>query len=195
MIILKTVLKTGGEYKPEHVLRIKKMLEMYVKCPARFVCYTDLPAIEGVETRPLLHDWPGWWSKIEIFRDAEESFYIDLDMTVQGDITDMVMIDRNFVALRNLSERIGGIGSAMMKWKGDFSHLYETFESDPEYHIKKNSRIHTPFHGDQGFIWSHLNIKPDFFQKKFPKRIKKFNSGNADVLVYYGKNRPWGSEK
>ena len=117
MITLKTVLKSGGEYKPGHVLRVQDMLDKYVDCPARFVCYSDVE-IEGVTVRPLLHDWPGWWSKIEIFREVEDSFYIDLDMTIEGNITDMVMADSYFMALRNMNHRIGGIGSAMMKWRG-----------------------------------------------------------------------------
>lgn len=197
MITLKTVLKSGGEYKPEHVLRMQGMLDKHVDCPARFVCYSDVE-IEGVTVRPLLHDWPTWFSKIEMFRDIEDSFYIDLDMTINGNITDMVMANSNFMALRNMNPRIGGIGSAMMKWCGDFTRIYNTFSESPEYFIDRHSnKIGTPMHGDQGFVFSvacnpATGFKIDCFQNKFPNRISVFRTPTTtDIKVYYGKMRPW----
>lgn len=195
-MILKTVLKSGGEYTIEHVYRMKKMLEQYVDCPTQFVCYSDVE-IRNVKTRPLLNDWDGWWSKIEMFRDIEDSFYIDLDMTINGNISDMVQSDSKFMALRNMNPRIGGIGSALMKWRGDFSRIYNTFLDDPEYFINRHSnKIGTNMHGDQGYIFSvscnpHTGFKIDSFQDKFPNRIKTFNEVGGDIKVFYGKHRPW----
>lgn len=192
MITLKTVLKSGGEYQEKHVLRMRDMLEFYVRCPSKFVCYSDLN-IPGIETRPLLHNWPGWWSKIEIFREVEDSFYIDLDMTIQGDITDIVMADSDFMALRNMAPRIEGIGSAMMKWSGDKRFIYETFKSDPEKYMAGHGRDKkgTPWLGDQGFIWSLCKGDIGLFQSSFKGRIKKFNEPGGDIKVYYGRSRPW----
>lgn len=193
MIILKTVLKSGGEYTPEHVLRMQEMLDRYVDCPARFVCYSDID-IPGVTVRRLLHDWPGWWSKIEMFRDVEESFYIDLDMTIMGNITDMVTVDSDFMALRNMTPRIEGIGSAMMKWRGDKRFIYEAFKSDPEKYMAEHGRdkMGTPWLGDQGFLWALCKDDLEFYQSRFPNRIKKFTDSGGDVKVYYGRNKPWG---
>lgn len=193
MIILKTVLKSGGAYKPEHVLRMQGLLDQYVDCPAKFVCYSDIE-IEGVEVRPLLHDWPGWWAKIEMFREVEDSFYIDLDMTITGNITDMVTVDSDFMALRNMTPRIEGIGSAMMKWRGDKRFIYETFKSDPGRYMAEHSRdkMGTPWLGDQGFLWSLCKDDLEFYQHRFPNRIKKFNEQGGNVKVYYGRNKPWG---
>lgn len=197
MITLKTVLKSGGEYKPEHVLRMQEMLDRYVDFPARFVCYSDM-GIPGVTVRPLLHDWPTWFSKIEMFRDVEDSFYIDLDMTVQGNITDMVMVDSDFMALSNMNPRIGGIGSAMMKWRGDYTRMYNLFSDNSEHFIQRHSnKIGTPMHGDQGYIFSFAcspfeGFKIDCFQDKFPNRISDFRTSNqTDIKVYFGKRRPW----
>lgn len=197
MITLKTVLKSGGEYKPEHVLRMLEMLDRYVDCPARFVCYSDID-IPDVTVRPLLHDWQGWWSKIEMFRDVEDSFYIDLDMTINGNITDMVMADSDFMALRNMTPHIGGIGSAMMKWRGDFSFLYTLMKQDENFVLENYGRdkMGTPWLGEQGWIYAVQQSEDDgfaieHFQDKFPNRIKRFNEKGGDVKVYYGRNRPW----
>lgn len=190
MITIKTVLKSGGEYKPEHVQRMQEMLDRYVDCPSKFVCYSDVE-IPDVIVRPLINGWKGWWSKIEMFRDVEDSFYIDLDMTITGNITDMVMVDSNFMALRNMNPRIAGIGSAMMKWKGDYSCLYRDFLKSPLTHMQSNNQIGTAFHGDQGFLWRQTDCKIEFFQEKFPDRIKRFDQSGGDIKVYFGKRRPW----
>lgn len=190
MITLKTVLKSGGAYKPEHVLRMLGMLDRYVDCPAKFVCYSDID-IEGVEVRPLLHDWPGWWAKLELFREVEESFYIDLDMTITENITDMVMVDSDFIALRNMTPRIQGIGSAMMKWRGDKRFIYDKFKGDSERYMADNNKIGTNNWGDQSLIWKLMNGNIEYFQSKFPNRIRKFNQTGGDVKVYYGRNKPW----
>lgn len=189
-IIVKTVLKSGGEYKQEHVHRIYQQLDRYVDCPVKFVCYSDLK-IPGFTTRPLIHDWSGWWSKIEMFKDIEDSFYIDLDMTIQGNITDMITVDSDFIALRNMNPNIEGIGSAMMKWRGDKSFIYEKFKSDPQRFITENSKIGTNKWGDQSFIWKEMGGDIDFYQLRFPARISRFDRPEGDVKVYYGRNRPW----
>lgn len=191
-IFLKTVLKSGGEYRPEHVLRMLDMIDKYVDCPYTFVCYSDTE-IPDVTIRPLLHGWPGWWSKIHLFKDIEDSFYIDLDMTITGNITDMVMVDSDFIALRNMNPRIEGIGSAMMKWRGNKSYIYYGFNTDTQGQMLQHGRdkIGTPWIGDQGYVWKILDGKIDFFQDKFPDRIKKFNETGGSVKVYYGKHRPW----
>lgn len=190
MITIKTVLKSGGEYKPEHVLRMRDMICKFVNVDFRFVCYSDVE-IPDVAIRPLINGWKGWWSKIEMFRDIEESFYIDLDMTVQGNITDMVTVDSNFIALHNMNPRIAGIGSAMMKWRGDKTRIYHNFLKSPLTHMQANNRIGTPFNGDQGFLWRQMDGEIEFFQQKFPDRIKRFDQSGGDIKVYFNKRRPW----
>lgn len=191
-LVIKTVLKTGGEYDPGHVIRLAEQLRKHVNIPYRLVCYTDAVfTCAGIEIRPLLHDWPGWWSKLEIFRDIERSFYMDLDMTIEGDITDIVARDYDFAALNNMNPRIGGIGSAVMAWNGDKTRLYHLFKSNPAKFIAENSQRSTKFWGDQGFIFSNWPPQ-ERFQNIFPKRIKRFDEiGQCSIKVYFGKWRPW----
>lgn len=190
-MIIKTVLKSGGEYKPEHVQRIYDMIRKHVKFHYDFVCYSDLDFPFAGQIRKLYYGWPNWWSKLEIFRDIEDSFYIDLDMTIHGDITDIVSRSYDFAALSNMNPRIAGIGSAMMAWSGNKRFLYDSFRENPHRYIAENKSIGTEHWGDQGFINSKIsNIER--FQKIFPDRIKRFNeSGPADIRVFYGRHRPW----
>lgn len=192
MIVIKTVLKSGGEYKKDYVYRMRDMISQYVNCEYKFVCYSDVE-IEGVEVRDLEKNLPKWWSKIEIFRDVEESFYIDLDMTIHNDITDIVSCETDFMALKNMNPKIGGIGSAMMKWKGDKRFIYNQFLRFPEEYMEifNDKKIGTPLLGDQGFIWSLMKNDTEYFQDKFPNKIRRFNQNGGDIKVYFGKYRPW----
>ena len=59
--------------------------------PHRFVCLSDVP-IKDVETVPLKHDWPGWWSKMALFDPAIEGdiFCTDLDNVFLGPLDDIL---------------------------------------------------------------------------------------------------------
>ena len=57
-----TVLRSGGEYGPRHVQWLARQIP-------GLVCLSDRK-VEGVETIPLRHDWPGWWAKMEMFSDV-----------------------------------------------------------------------------------------------------------------------------
>lgn len=191
MVVVKTVLKSSGKYKAEHVYRIQRHLREYVKIPYKFVCYSDIEFQMQGEIRPLKQFWPGYWSKIEMFRDVEESFYIDLDMTISGDISDIVARKSRFCALRNMNPRIPGIGSALMKWAGDHRYIYDNFMANPREHMEKNSFLGTAYLGDQGFIYRQVE-GIELFQDLFPRRIQRFDQKNgADITVYYGKWKPW----
>jgi hypothetical protein len=103
----------------------------------------------------------------------------------------MVLVPSKFIALRNMTPRIEGIGSAMMKWSGDYRKIYERFLDDPERNISENNSIGTNNWGDQSFIWKVLHGDVEFFQNKFPDRIKKFNEPGGDITVFYGRKKPW----
>ncbi|EXF45268.1 hypothetical protein BAY1663_02347 [Pseudomonas sp. BAY1663] len=74
------VLRSGGEYRPEHVRALARRIP-------KLVCLSDVP-IPGVQTITMLHDWQGWWCKMELFRPDiyGDMFYLDLDTVVVGDI-------------------------------------------------------------------------------------------------------------
>lgn len=191
LLIIKTVLKSSGKYKAEHVYRIQRHIREHVKIAYKLVCYSDIEFPFTGEIRPLLHFWPGYWSKIEMFKEVEESFYIDLDMSICGDISDIVARRSKFCALRNMTPRIHGIGSALMKWEGDHRYIYDNFKANPRLHMDMNSRLGTAYLGDQGFIYREV---PDIelFQDLFPGRIERFDEKRgADIKVYYGKWKPW----
>ena len=82
------VLKSGGDFNPDHVTRLLTQIEKHLTVPHKVFCLTDYPGISSgaIEGIPLLDNLPGWWSKIEIFRTFTNALYFDLDTTILGDI-------------------------------------------------------------------------------------------------------------
>lgn len=181
-----TVLKSGGDFRREHVVRLQKQINGY------------LDNFEFVELNDsnLIHGWPGWWSKIEAFRIRGPVLYFDLDTTVRDDIRPLADIARShhFVALREFN-RLDQIGSGVMAWRGDMSRLYRLFASNPDRFMAENDvREHW---GDQGFINSHQR-KRAYWQDLLPGAIKSFkleylhgDRRGTRVIAFHGKPRPW----
>ncbi|KKK78135.1 hypothetical protein LCGC14_2846620, partial [marine sediment metagenome] len=70
-------------YSVRWVKRLRNMVSRNLPIPHRFVCLSN---VEGpCERIPLLHNWPGYWSKIELFRPGifeDRVLYLDLDLVV-----------------------------------------------------------------------------------------------------------------
>lgn len=197
------VYKSGGfkngkrpvEYNATQVQWLKRQCDKHLS-GVEFVCLTDVGEIEGVNTIPLLHDWPGWWSKIELFR-FENVFYIDLDTVILNDIRYMLDLD-DFHALRNLSQhkRRGRIvmGSGIMTWGRSYRHVYDNFDIG---RIGLYSRSQNKW-GDQGYIHEQVNYKP--LQDAFPDKIYSYkfdgidqSNPPGDIICFHGNPKPWDS--
>lgn len=76
MTTIVTVLRSGGEYFPEHV---RHLHAQFHGLPS--VCLSDV-GVQGVSTVPLRHDWPCWFAKMELFHPElikDDILYFDLD--------------------------------------------------------------------------------------------------------------------
>lgn len=206
--VVACVMKTGGwknrhmhvEYTAAQVRWLRDQVAANLRTAHRFVCFSDIE-IDGVEVVPLTDNLPGWWSKIELFKhDLGRVFYIDLDTVITGDITRMVKHPHTFSVLRNLSSRqTGRIGSGVMAWSGDHSHIYNAFMADPERHMREC--VTSEKWGDQGFIQSvqRNNGGWHYLQDIFPGRIVsyKFDLKRRDphpdnrIVCFHGEPKPW----
>ena len=185
------------EYQPEDVIWLKKQVERHLSCPHRFVCLSDIE-IPGVETIKLRRNWPGWWSKMELFAQFQQAFYLDLDTVIAGPLDDIVTSPAaRFTALRNLSSKTKPrVGSGVMSWDGNYSFLYEIFRQDPDWYMAHYVR--SDRWGDQGFIQDHLESW-DYLQDKFPGAVVSYKidmkeSGDpppgCSIVCFHGKPKP-----
>lgn len=193
------VLKSGGEYKQDYVRALSYAVATNLKVPHRFKCLSDLPG-EGYTTIELVNDFPGWFSKIELFRKGifpGPVFYIDLDTAITGSLDDIVL-GHTFTVLENFWTP-GTIGSGLMAWNCDLTAIYDAFCADPKAAMAEYTTRQK--FGDQGFIQAHSPVPLEHWQTKFPGRVASYRKHclngvpeGVSVICYGGKVRPWNTK-
>jgi hypothetical protein len=91
MTVIVSVLKQGPEYGATEAQFLHNQLRDYDT-----VCLSDL-SIPDVKTYKLRYNWPGWWSKLELFNPdgplaGEDLLYIDIDTLITGDLTGLIKV-------------------------------------------------------------------------------------------------------
>lgn len=199
MLKVACVLRSGGEYGPHHVAWLRRMVERHLKMPYRFICLTDMDV--DCERVSLEHNWPGWWSKIELMKlsvDDGPIIYFDLDTLIINSLDDVV-IDHEFSMLRTFWPQ-GLVNSSVMAWSIDLRSIYDTFVADPigymrEYQVAGKW-------GDQDFIARHLPVEREYLQIKCPGRFASYKltlrggypPETTSVIVFHGKPKPWDTK-
>lgn len=184
-----TVLKRGPEFRPEHLKRLVNTIRESGN-DHKIICLTDFEfEIAGVDRIPLIHFWPGWWSKIELFRVATEpTLYLDIDTVVVGRLPE---IGPRFAMIEDVYDS-RNYGSGVMSWQKAPRNIYDTFKSDADRYMRKyRTRQHW---GDQAFIRDYLGHKPDLLGNEFRSykaHCKRFVPHETKVVYFHGKPRPW----
>lgn len=149
MLTVACVLKGGGGlYDWTWVARLRNGVAKHLPTEYRFVCLSDV----GVpcERVPLKHDWPGWWSKLELFTLYGPVLFFDLDTVIVGDISELAEFaeETPFAMLQDFY-RHNGLGSGVMAWDGrdqSYALLYDLFQEAPKRWMERCPQ------GDQQFI-------------------------------------------
>jgi len=198
------VLKSGGDFDTMDVVNLKVMLDKNISIPYDFYCLTDLVGINWpagtLDIMPLVYDYKGWWSKIELFRpgliDSERIVYFDLDTIILDNIDDLLVREENFIGLQTF---IPGkrwrnyLGSGILSWKNDgsFNFLFEEFE------YGKHPRA---LRGDQDYISSKLkqhSIEFHYWQDlvggmySYKRNVRHYGLPvDARIVCFHGVPRP-----
>jgi len=198
------VLRSGGEYKPSHVQDLCDGIRTHwpVSRMLRVVVLTDMSvAIQGAEdlsfrSLPLRYGWPGWWSKLELFRpelQALDSFlYFDLDTRIVGDLGD-IAATQTLTMLQDFY-RADRLGSGLMYLPGsERGKIWKHWIDDPYTHMRK-------FRGDQEFLTPLLQDRAELWQVLLPDQVVSYKvhvkpqggvPWNARVVCFHGRPRPW----
>ena len=130
----------GTKYTAADVRIVKNMVARHLNAPHRFRCLADRE-IEGIDTFIPDEQWPGWWSKLLLFRYASgQCLYLDLDVVVTGNLDRLLSWKLSMPANWGIRDR-GWCQSSVMSWAGDYSVLADAF--DP-------AELHPPSNGDCG---------------------------------------------
>ena len=195
------VLRSGGDYGPDHVIRLRDQVARFSTLP--FVALSDVP-VPGVETIPLQYDWPGWWSKLNLFSPSLSGplLYLDLDSAIVGDLSDMAGVGR-LAIMRDVYRRDGLQSSVMFLPESDRAAIWRQWIKAPAAWMQAFRKG-----GDQAFLES-CGLRWALWQDDLPgqvvswkvhvrkaeRRDREFGNGNlpegARVVVFHGQPRPW----
>jgi len=207
MPTLACVLKSGGEYKPEHVERLYRQVRDPGRWPpGRFVCLTDFtsvvnPLVRASDQRPLTRNWPGWWSKLELCAPEHDELgdilFLDLDTTVVGSLEDVASVDR--LTLLDDFLRSGVLASGVMylpvrkrRQAWEFLHM----GAGPALVVQSFRRK-----GDAGFFNMIWRDEADRWQDVLPGQLVSYKlhvqpaenliPWDARLVCHHGHPRPW----
>lgn len=188
------VLRSGGDYRPEHVQWLARQVP-------GITCMSDTP-VEGVDTIDLKYDWPGWWSKMELFRPDIEGdlLFFDLDTVVFCDPSDLIQAANGKTTMLSdfLFPRHPASGLMYIAQK-DKAKVWDAWNKDPQGHMKHPEGRGTK--GDQGFLG---RIMPDVQRwQDVTGGIYGYNSSvkrtglpkGAKLVCFFGNPRPWQAGK
>ena len=202
MISVFCVLRSGGEYKADHVLRVYKQVMNHLP-NADFQCLSDID-VEGIRTHPLIHDWPGWWSKMELFRPEilGDILFMDLDTSIVGNLTDIVSVNQ-LALMRDIYRPKGLQSSIMYLPEAVRRRIWAEWIDRPRHWMDIHQKG-----GDQAFLEQFWVDHASRWQDLLPGQIVSWKShvrqavyddesGNgsvpndARVIIFHGKPRPW----
>jgi hypothetical protein len=222
-MIVATVLKSGGDFLPEHVTHLHDNLirEIDWKRAAyqklRFVCLTDIPDQVPYFTIPLTEGLAGAHSQIELFKPRQfrqQVLYLDLDTLILDDIVELfeyggpICMLKDFLYDRLKKKRY--LASGMMLWNPhEYPEIPRMLWGEYERNKAKYKAKRRKHRVSYSFFQMVLGQKQDVFQDLFPGRIvsykehccnnwaeKKFIGfpDGAKVVCFHGKPRPWQTD-
>lgn len=203
------VLKSGGDFRPEHVARLVPMLP---ECSITLL--TDLTDVDypyGVHAIPLRHGWPAWWSKMELFNPAmgfhdKPFLFTDLDVTIRELPDSFFNQPRSVVMAPYRNEEwarsCGNIQTNLMllhpteraavwaRWIQDPVRWMREYRSDQEF---------VDSCGIQWSTWQDLLPDAVVSYKQNVQAGASFDGSPIDeakikVIAYHGRPRPWEVE-
>ena len=196
-LTIATVLRSGGEYTSEHVQQLRHAVASNLHRPHRFVCLSDVE-VPGVVVIPMLHNWPKWWGKIEMFRPGlfeGPVVYLDLDTWITNSLDDLFAWRGGFAMLSDFYTPKEA-ASGMMMWtpSPETDEVYRRFiQCEPDWVMRRYEGV-----GDQAFI-QEIAPPTDRIQDSIPGKVVSWKvhcaetgiPRDAAIVCFHGVPRPW----
>lgn len=124
-----------------------------------FYCLSNIKTKHN--TIALESNSKGFWNKIEIFKHfTTPTVYIDLDVVICNNITELVNKFYQYNFLMTLEPYQNISNSSIMFWQTDMSHLYKEYFNNKNKIVNEYRRV--PRYGDQAYIAE--NVKHNFIE-------------------------------
>lgn len=200
LITVACVLRSGGIYTPEHVRILEAMVSRNLDSIDRFVCLTDLALdLPHVEPIKLHHNWPGTWSKLELFRpifdEGERILYIDLSTVICGNLAGIARQTAPFIAVSSSTRRLS---SEVLMWTGGdtagestcLGEVYRRFARNPRLEMTDGQRI--------DLVIAGYAMYPDYWTDLVPGQVVSWSADcwdglppDARIVTFPGAVQPW----
>jgi hypothetical protein len=191
-LIVACVLRSGGTYTPEHVARLRDGVRANLG-DHRFICLSDVDV--PCERIALTEQWPGWWSKLELFRPDIDGdlLYFDLDTIITGDLSDMAAINR-LAIMRDVYRPDGLQSSVMYIPQDEKSKVWERFTAHPEHYMAQYASG-----GDQAFLEPLWGERATIWQEALPGQLASYKADhiaecgvpdNCRAVIFHGRPKP-----
>lgn len=205
MLNVACVLRSGGSYTPSDVEKLHAMVTRHLKY-GEFYCLTDMVLevgkIEDVRPIKLEHAYPGWWSKMELFRptvfpEGDRILFLDLDTIILGNLEAIAARQEHWIMLGDFYRRPPkhariGLASGMMMWTAnDQDQIYQSFARQP-------SRVISTVRGDQDWI-ARQNPTAVLWENVVPGQVVSYKvhvretgkvPDDARVVCFHGSPKP-----
>lgn len=190
----------GDKYQDKDAHILKGMVARNLKAQHRFRCLADRE-ITGIDTLVPDEQWPGWWSKLLLFRYAGgQVLYLDLDTVIVGNL-DRLLSDRLSMPANWGQSGHGGCQSSVMSWNSDYENLgyiADLFDIDqvqaPE---RGNCGAYGPKNlwGDQEYVTELMGDPGDVVKPMphvFSYRYHALGGppGDASIVCFHGEPKP-----
>ena len=196
-------IKQGPLYGAEYVNILYSMVERNLSVPHEFVCFTDDPEglQAGIRFFPPLSDRPGWWSKMELYRETipgvntPRILFLDLDVVVTGSLDIAVRRGFDFCLIRDYpagmfpdaDERsCHGNTSVILLTVGSRTQIYNAYV--------EAGRPETPG-GDQEWVNRYFIGEFVLFPDEWMRSYKLHNlqdglTEGCKVVMFHGRPKP-----
>jgi len=137
---------TGTKYSEWFVDNLKHMIDTYSNLK-----YNSFEVIRD----DIYDDERGVFNKLLMFKyfTDDQNIYFDLDMLIKGDCNNFLRKDFTLCHAHWRDEYHTPLNSSIMSWTGNHSHIFETFNKNPEYYLFKYNR------GIDQFIYENIKYK------------------------------------
>ena len=175
------LVRQGTKYGPEYPRMLKRQIKETSGLDTLILGDQDDADIQ------LEYRWPGWFSKLELFRpDLDKPFiYIDLDSYVLGDISEVTTDFRLIAREWHPNVQDCGRGQSSFMCLNETQDIWEKWKERPGSWMRE-------FRGDQKFL---EKFEWDYVQDFYPDLIGSYKFHNREIPVhrivtFHGKPKP-----
>lgn len=177
----------GRDYVDEDVVRLKHMIDKNIDRDYTMYCLTnDMEAKVPANKIELINNWPGWWSKVELFRPdlpCGRTLYLDLDTYIVNSLESLLAVEGDLVMFPSPYHKGQYQAGTMLFTSGTLYWVYDTFKRWAKNYMNK-------YRSEQDLYGDWIPNQPTFPAKWLMKASDYIRNGynvKKDTIIISGR--------